>query len=99
VKRRMTHYEGNPNPDCRLDFGDRGERILVVFNNRNKCAVCGEKDWRKWYYCEQDRVIYCRKCIKKHHSRQPHIDYKIDAVRTEKHNPHHILNEALIDDA
>lgn len=89
----------------RLDIDKDGVRILICTEDELGCSICRSKDNpQDWYYCEQEKRIYCRNCIDMGFTCRiyyDHHDWKIDYVKIvkicEDKTPHHNLNIELIE--
>lgn len=78
-----------------LTIEDGYNRVLLAKEEEARCK-CTEKEVGRLFFCEQDNIIYCRKCLMamKHHPRESHIDYRIDMIKISNH----ILNKELLKD-
>ena len=85
---------------------DEKTRVLYAEEADLGCNVCGNMDWKKWHWCEQDKKIYCYDCAStikkgcriKSMAWSEHNDWVITRVQIIKHNPRHVLNKELLTD-
>jgi len=71
-------------PEISLEIDSKGKKILHIPSDELGCCICKDKDWKEWYYCEQDKKVYCRACIANRKGciqREEHIDWNIDMVK------------------
>jgi len=83
----------------KIRIEDDYERVLILFDDdKAECIVCHETKHERLYYCEQDAVLYCKRCLttKKgcKNRMEQHIDLKIDTV--EHHNTKMIISEGSV---
>ena len=73
----------------KLEIDTEYKRTLKARKNEVFCQKCGKNESKRWFFCEQNHVLYCNECM---------LHYGKAACSAKEDHLDVAINEVIIDD-